>query len=230
MNPEHSPERDREYESSLIEHAKEEFDSHRTELGRGRSAIVWHGKAPEFDKDLCFKTIHNSDMETNALSGEFTMHEAFQKAGVRVPKLIAHVSDIADGPFGADGFLAMERINGRNLEEEIAARNDEQRPFTKEELQRLIADMTEQVAKAHKANVHHRDLHLGNVMINEHQELVIIDFGRARRTLSSEEASDIYHGQIVMEGRVQDARFLSDDGLPTRFIDKVKKEGLFPSA
>lgn len=214
------------YEADLITLAEQEFALHQEQLGRGQSATVWFGSSPSFKKDLCFKTIHTAGLEAHGLRNEFDYHQQFQQAGVRVPRLIAHVAGVGQRPFGADGFLAMERIKGRTLEQEIAYRQAMQEKFTVAELQSIIADATEQIERAHAANLYHRDIHLNNVMLNDEGKIVLIDFGKAKHALSAEDDLDIYRGTAIRGGNRIPVGFVRDEAFIGQFSERLRKLNL----
>jgi serine/threonine-protein kinase RIO1 len=93
-----------------------------------------------------------------------------KRAGVRVPRVLG--VERRDGAW----VVAMERIEGaRDL-----ARYLMEKP-NPASLARLARDLGIQVARLHGAGIDHRDLHAGNVLIDEHGRVWLIDFHSAYR-------------------------------------------------
>jgi serine/threonine protein kinase len=78
----------------------------------------------------------------------------------------------------------MERIYGCSIgdivygTDKVPDNYDHRKFFTK---------LKENIKKMHENNIHHRDLHEGNVMIDQNGDPVIIDFGTACMAFSGDE-------------------------------------------
>ena len=77
-------------------------------------------------------------------------------------------------------FIAMEYVNGKTLDQLIPRRGMRLNESLKYAVQ--IADA---LARAHSAGIVHRDLKPGNVMIDEHGLVKVLDFGLAKLTEST---------------------------------------------
>lgn len=207
-------------EQRLVDFVEHHYGE-RTNLGKGKTAEVWVGKPPEFQKDLCIKTAYELGMSVNSMATEFSYHVQFQQAGVRVPRPIAYVR--GSGSSLIDGFLAMEAIQGDTLEQYLHKRWANGERLSIPEYKNLIQDIDEQVAKAHAAKLFHRDLHLNNILINEDDQAVLIDFGDSVRGLGSDDELSIYRGQVVREGRIVPKNFIRDDNYSVE-LNRILKQ------
>lgn len=89
-------------------------------------------------------------------------------------------------------YLVTEYIAGRDLEE--AVRSGEKLPY-----KRIIRQIIRMVIGIHKAGILHLDLKPSNILINEQQELVLIDFGSARFARESVTAASFTKGYSAPE-------------------------------
>jgi len=215
-------------EKTFVALATREYETGHHEIGRGKSGVIWFGHGPG-NKDLCFKTIHTPGVETNSLSQEFDYQERALHAGVRAPRLLAHLATPADSPFGDHGLVIMERIHGQTLDQEFQSRHREERPYSVEEYQSLIAAVEEQIELLHASNLHHRDLHLGNMMRREGDgKLVVVDYGRAKLAYGSDDETSFYQAMITLKGVRKIVPLPKDESSLYSIAEEVKKLGLLP--
>ena len=120
----------------------------------------------------------------------------------------------------------MEQIHGRTLEEEIQYRAEHSVPWTPEEFIALGNAIDENIERMNEHNLHHRDLHLRNVMVSDSGETHIIDFGRCKQSLSSEEETEIYQGSIYQDGKRITLSFIKDQHVRVTLAIEAKKHGL----
>lgn len=186
---------------------------------------VWSAR-DQAGRDITFKTINHRDLEKNNLAKQFDLHKLFQQAGVRVPNVLGLLTGIELAGTAAQ-VLATETVKGRTLEEELRRRQAAHQPFTPDELQAIINDASEQVRRAHAADLYHRDLDLRNVMLDEHGRIVFLDFGRAKKALAAEDEEDIYREPVTRSGRHVTAQYLRDDAFISSFVTKIRQLGLF---
>lgn len=157
-------------------------------LGSGQTADVFTYRSPFFQERVCCKIINKDRQKPiNDLETEFDILQRAREAGVRVPKPLAHIRDSKKNK----EYLLMQRIRGRTLTEYF---NSPQRKFfLKEEYHAWRTELARMIKLLHNANIYHRDLHIGNVMIGDDAgELYIIDFGQAKQVIFSEEMGAIY--------------------------------------
>ena len=90
----------------------------------------------------------------------------------------------ADSGFGPQPYFAMEFIHGRQL----LGYAEEKRLDTRQRLA-LMAEVCEAVHHAHQRGIIHRDLKPGNILVDQHGQPKILDFGVARVTDSDAQAT-----------------------------------------
>ncbi len=146
------------------------LEIHAESIGFGGNADVFAIEEGPFSK-VCLKRIKEKpQMICNSIDTENEFQGKAQGAGVRTPlTLISVETDHGD-------FLIMERINGSTVEEVI--KNPSLLPENFD-YNLFINDLENQIEILHNAGIFHRDLHVRNVMIDEHGQPVIIDFGTA---------------------------------------------------
>ncbi len=74
-------------------------------------------------------------------------------------------------------FLLMEYIEGTSLREEIFRAK---KPFTNQRILEVLRPVCAAMHYAHRMGIVHCDLKPGNILINQHGELLVTDFGIAR--------------------------------------------------
>lgn len=184
----------------LLAHFQEQYES-REQLGIGKSGEVWVGQDPFYADKTCTKTVHDPHATVNTLRREFEIHQEAERAGIRVPSLLAYIENReSNGDFHA--VLAMKAIEGRTLEQWFRDMKKEGHRFQKSEIQKIKERLKQMILQLHDANIYHRDLHFGNVMIDNEGNLYIIDFGDAKVTLSSESEREIYQAEMFKDGQM----------------------------
>lgn len=209
----------------LLEHFQEQYEE-REQLGIGKSGEVWIGQDPFYSDKTCTKTIHDPNATVNTLRREFEIHQEAERAGIRVPPLLAYIeSRESNGDFHA--LLAMKAIEGRTLEQWFYDMKKENRRFENDKIKAMRDQLKQMILQLHEANIYHRDLHFGNVMIDNEGNLYIIDFGDAKITLSSESDRDIYQVEMFKDGQMMTISNLrKDEYILNEITDRAHKAGL----
>jgi serine/threonine protein kinase len=78
-------------------------------------------------------------------------------------------------------FIAMERLEGSNLKGLMAKKRLETA-----EVISIATQIAEALEAAHAKGVIHRDIKPGNIFINEHKTVKVLDFGLARRVITND--------------------------------------------
>ncbi len=94
---------------------------------------------------------------------------------------------------GADDAIVMELIEGRTVEERLAAGRLETA-----EVLRLALEIAEGLAAAHEAGLVHRDLKAANVIISRSGHAKILDFGLARPVVRAPEDQGFTRQGVVL--------------------------------
>jgi serine/threonine protein kinase len=133
-------------------------------LGRGGMGIVYAAHDNRLGRDVALKVLH---------AGGAIEEEARTVASLEHPGIVPvhETGRLADGR----PYYTMRRIRGRSLDQYI-------RPETPlSDRLRVLQKIFETVAFAHSRGVLHRDLKPQNIMVGEFGEVVILDWGIARR-------------------------------------------------
>jgi serine/threonine protein kinase len=140
-------------------------------LGRGGMATVYLARDRELEREVALKVVASEDAGSDL--AERLRQEARILAQLEHPGLVP-VHDLGLLPDGRV-FYVMKRVRGRDL---AAHLRDE--PSLGPRL-RLIERICETVAFAHAHGVIHRDLKPENVMVGPFGEVLVLDWGVAKR-------------------------------------------------
>lgn len=151
-------------------------------IGEGKNAEVFGLDEGRF-KSVCMKKIREQpELKCNDLDTEVDFQNRVRELGIKTPLTFAYIELKEDNK--KEEMILMERIFGCSLGDIIL--DDAQVPDNYDH-RTFFAKLKEQVRVMHEANIHHRDLHEGNVMIDEKGEPVIIDFGTACTSFSGDD-------------------------------------------
>ncbi|MGH9775274.1 MAG: protein kinase domain-containing protein [Candidatus Acidiferrales bacterium] len=142
------------------------------ELGRGAMGIVYRARDPIINRLVALKTITTSVADDPNLLQRF-YREAQSAGSLQHPNIVT-IYDMGDE--GGIPYIAMELVEGDNLEQVIAHRIS--LPIS------LKLVYAQQACRAfdfaHKRGIVHRDIKPGNVMVNKEGTVKVVDFGIAR--------------------------------------------------
>jgi serine/threonine protein kinase len=141
------------------------------ELARGGMGIVYEARDRELDRPVALKVLA-ADM-SDADAALRLRREAQIMAGLEHPGIVP-LHDVGLLPDGRV-FYAMKLVSGARLDHLVA----EGRPLG--ELLRVFLRILESVGFAHAHGVIHRDLKPENVMIGTFGEVLVMDWGVAKR-------------------------------------------------
>jgi serine/threonine protein kinase len=141
----------------------------RGQIGSGAMGVLYLAVDPALNRQVAVKVL---------LCDDDQLRERFIREG-RVVARLTHPNVVTIFDVGEhDGwpFMAMEYIRGETLEKFIRRGA----PVPVSTKVRLIVNLCDGLASAHKAGVIHRDIKPSNVMVTDEHVLKIIDFGVAR--------------------------------------------------
>jgi predicted Ser/Thr protein kinase len=143
-------------------------------LGSGAMGDVYLADDTQLDRPVALKIPRFSDEQDDELIERF-YREARAAATVRHPNLCP-VYDA--GEIDGIHYLSMAFIEGRPLCDLLSVK----KRLAPREAATLIAKLAKALNAAHNSGVIHRDLKPANIMIDAHDEPIIMDFGLSRRT------------------------------------------------
>ncbi len=153
----------------------------REQLGAGGMGEVWVAEHMELGKVVALKLMLASMGAQLEMRNRF-LNEARAAASIEHPNIV----DVFDlGYHGESAFIAMEKLEGEDLEHRIVR----QGPLPLEEAIRIGLELADAVGAAHERGVIHRDLKPANVFLNtrgrQRDVVKVLDFGIAKLTQAS---------------------------------------------
>ncbi|OGS01028.1 MAG: hypothetical protein A2V88_11480 [Elusimicrobia bacterium RBG_16_66_12] len=145
------------------------------ELGRGGMGTVNAAWDKELERLVAVKSM-NPELLSNEDHRRRFVKEGKMVAQLRHPNIV-DVYAICDEPGGL--FIVFAYVKGKTVQDLLTAGPERRlKPAQADEIGRAVAKA---IDYAHAGNVIHRDLKPGNVMIDEHGQVKVMDFGIARQ-------------------------------------------------
>lgn len=153
-------------------------------IGRGGMGIVYKAVDEALDKTVALK------MMAPRLTEDDTFLERFKAEAKALARLDAPgiVRVLALRETQHDLFIVMEHVDGPVLDRVLRRHA----PLDWQEALPLIRQMVEAVAHAHDADVLHRDLKPGNILLTQEGTVKITDFGLAKIQASGTDLTSTY--------------------------------------
>ncbi|HEY2351597.1 MAG TPA: protein kinase [Candidatus Acidoferrum sp.] len=142
------------------------------ELGHGAMGVVYRARDPMINRLVALKTITTGVADDPALLQRF-YREAQSAGGLQHPNIVT-IYDMGDA--GEVPFIAMELVEGENIEQIIARRA----PLPISLKLAYAMQACRAFDYAHKRGIVHRDIKPGNIMVSQDGIVKVVDFGIAR--------------------------------------------------
>src|SRR6202140_1420960 len=138
------------------------------ELGHGAMGVVYRARDPVINRLVALKTITAGGADDPSMLERF-YREAQSAGGLQHPNIVT-IYDMGDE--SGVPYIAMELIDGENLDQLIAQRTPIPLPL------KLVyaTQACSAFEYAHKRGIIHRDIKPGNIMVNKDGTLNIVDF------------------------------------------------------
>lgn len=183
----------KEYQEYLKPFA-EEILIESQEIGEGKSARVFEDPL----NNCCYKIITNTEKLLHLPDEEADFLQKVQNEYVKVPQPLFSLSVTEKDAMGKllrKYMLGMEKIHGVSLRQIMSGTKplpEHVDPLFFKKIELFLKDI-------HEKGIHHRDLHEGNIMIDEDGQPVVIDFGLSCITHGNE---DPYKDEYATQGKV----------------------------
>jgi len=159
-------------------------------LGRGSMGLVYKALDPKINRLLAIKTIRFSDEFDEDVIQEIK-ERFFREA--EIAGQLSHPCIVTIHDMGEDQdltFMAMEYLEGENLEKFISKKN--LLPLRK--VLSVVASVADALEFAHRADVIHRDIKPANIMLLKTGGVKVTDFGIAKAISSSRTRTGVILG------------------------------------
>jgi len=170
-------------------------------IGAGAMGIVYRAYDPELDRDVALKLVRVlGDERGRDRARERVVREAQAMAKLAHPNVVA-VYDAST--YGAHVFVAMELVDGTNLEMWLTAA-----PRSWRAIAMVFRDAARGLAAAHAAGIVHRDFKPANVLVGKDGRARVSDFGlatTAQETRAELVGTPAYMSPEVRAGAAADA-------------------------
>ena len=142
-------------------------------LGEGGMGVVYKARDTHLDRFVAIKVLPAEKVADPERKERF-VKEAKAASSLNHPNIIT-IYDIGRAE-GVD-FISMECVSGKTLDQLIPRHG-----MRLNEALKYAVQIADALARAHSAGIIHRDLKPGNIMVNEHGLMKVLDFGLAKLT------------------------------------------------
>ncbi len=145
-------------------------------LGQGGMSAVYRAMDPNLRREVAVKLIHSH------LSNQPEFVRRFEEEAAAVAQL-RHPNIIQVYDFNHDGgvyYMVLEFVPGESLEGRLNRLAGAQQWLPFPDLLRYAAQVCDAMDYAHRRGMIHRDIKPANIMLNPHDQAILMDFGIAK--------------------------------------------------
>src|ERR1700730_2555285 len=150
-------------------------------LGSGGMGEVYSAVQSNLGRQVAIKVLPAEKVSDPERKQRF-VQEAKAASSLNHPNIIT-IYDIGQAE-GVD-FISMECVSGKALDRMIPRQG-----MRLNEALKCAVQIADALARAHAAGIVHRDLKPGNIMVNEHGLVKVLDFGLAKLTEAAPAGKD----------------------------------------
>ena len=180
-------------------------------LGTGATGQVFDVHDNNFDRDIAVKFMHPDDAHNQRKLLRF-IDEASITAKLAHPNILpVHDLDYTDG---ALIYYSMGRANGHSLEELLHEQHENTLGHELRDLNdrvRIMVQVCNAIAYAHSRGIVHNDIKPGNIMVGQHGEVLVVDWGTATTPEQRQEPIKRMLGTPIYMSPEQARRECSDE-------------------
>jgi len=164
----------------------------REQLGAGGMGEVYSAHDPTLNRLVALKVVRG-DARLDKLVERFR-HEAWAASALNHPNILTiyELGETEDAR-----FIASELVEGRTLRQILKARSG-RLPFA--DLLAIAQQIASALSTAHAAGIVHRDIKPENVMVRADGYVKVLDFGLAKRTMTSQGGVDVPTALVTTPG------------------------------
>jgi serine/threonine-protein kinase len=142
-------------------------------LGEGGMATIWRAVDEQLDREVAVKILRPQFSADAGFAARFKQ-EARSAGGLSHPNIVSVYDYGAD----ADGeqYIVMELIEGQDLSTILSERGT----LSTEDAVRVAIATASALEAAHRKGIVHRDVKPGNIIVTDHGDVKVTDFGIAR--------------------------------------------------
>ncbi|HVH88583.1 MAG TPA: protein kinase [Terriglobales bacterium] len=159
-------------------------------ISAGGMAVVYKARDLHLDRLVAIKVLSPESVADSSSKRRF-IQEARAASALNHPNIVT-VHDVASED-GID-FIVMELVAGTPLDQLIACKK-----LKMAEVLNYACQIADALATAHGAGIIHRDLKPSNIMVTEHGQAKVLDFGLAKLQAKTSEASGAVSGTAHTE-------------------------------
>jgi serine/threonine protein kinase len=157
------------------------------QIGQGGMATIFKAYQPAIDRFVAIKVLPKEFAQDPNFLKRF-IHEARAIAALEHP----HILPVHD--FGTEGdinYMVMRYVRGGTLSNVMG------KPIPLSQVAKYIGDVARALDYAHRSGVVHRDIKPSNILIDEHGEVLLTDFGIAKIVEGSQSTQLTAAGSIL---------------------------------